>query len=385
MSNTVKGNHRRIVVKVGTSLLTGGTDELDLDMVGNVVSQIATLSISGMQIILVSSGAVAAGRGVLRGFSGQRGTGDLPGRQVLAAVGQGRLIHVYEEEFASHGLVSAQALLSRRDVNDRLGYLNLRNTLSALMDNGVIPVVNENDVVAVDELEGEVFGDNDNLSALIANLVDADLLIILGTVGGMYTRDPNLHEDAEIIPVVHRLDDSISSLAGPSADKMGRGGMVTKIEAARLATASGVDVVIASGLDGDAITRLVAGESLGTLFKATVSKLESRKRWMLSGLRDATGAKNAIEVDEGAVNAMTSGKTSLLPAGIVGSRGTFVRGDIVSVQDSNGFIIAAGISNYGAEDVKKLCGVRSSRIEEILGYHYGDEVIHKDNLVLLND
>ena len=292
---------------------------------------------------------------------------------------------MYEEEFASHGLVSAQALLSRRDVNDRLGYLNLRNTLSALMDNGVIPVVNENDVVAVDELEGEVFGDNDNLSALIANLVDADLLIILGTVGGMYTKDPNLHVDAEIIPVVHRLDDSISSLAGPSADKMGRGGMVTKIEAARLATASGVDVVIASGLDGDAITRLVAGESLGTLFKATVSKLESRKRWMLSGLRDATGAKNSIEVDGGAVNAMTSGNTSLLPAGIVGSRGTFVRGDIVSVQDSSGFVIAAGISNYGADDVKKLSGVRSSRIEQILGYHHGDEVIHKDNLVLLND
>ena len=161
--------------------------------------------------------------------------------------------------------------------------------------------------------------------------------------------------------------------------------MVTKIEAARLATASGVDVVIASGLDGDAITRLVEGESLGTLFKATVSKLESRKRWMLSGLRDATGAKNAIEVDEGAVNAMTSGNTSLLPAGIVGSRGTFVRGDIVSVQDSNGFIIAAGISNYGVVDVRNLGGVRASRFEEILGYHYGDEVIHKDNLVLLND
>jgi len=385
MSNTVKGNHRRIVVKVGTSLLTGGTDELDLDMVGNVVSQIATLSLSGMQIILVSSGAVAAGRGVLRSFSGQSGTGDLPGRQVLAAVGQGRLIHVYEEEFASHGLVSAQALLSRRDVNDRLGYLNLRNTLSALMDNGVIPVVNENDVVAVDELEGEVFGDNDNLSALIANLVDADLLIILGTVAGMYTKDPNLYGDAEIIPVVDRLDENITSLAGPSSDKMGRGGMVTKIEAARLATASGVDVVIASGLDGDAITRLVAGESLGTLFKATVSKLESRKRWMLSGLRDVAGTKNSIEVDGGAVNAMTSGNTSLLPAGIVECRGTFVRGDIVSVKGSDGSVIAAGISNYDSDDVKKLSGVRSSRIETILGYHFGDEIIHKDNLVLLND
>ena len=385
MSNIAKGNHRRIVVKVGTSLLTGGTDELDLDMVGNVVAQIASLTISGTQIILVSSGAVAAGRGVLRGFRDHASTDALPGRQVLAAVGQGRLIHVYEEEFASHGLPSAQALLSRRDVNDRLGYLNLRNTLSSLMDNGVIPIVNENDVVAVDELEGEVFGDNDNLSALIANLVDADLLIILGTVAGMYTKDPNLYGDAEIIPVVDRLDENITSLAGPSSDKMGRGGMVTKIEAARLATASGVDVVIASGLDGDAITRLVAGESLGTLFKATVSKLESRKRWMLSGLRDVAGTKNSIEVDGGAVNAMTSGNTSLLPAGIVECRGTFVRGDIVSVKGSDGSVIAAGISNYDSDDVKKLSGVRSSRIETILGYHFGDEVIHKDNLVLLND
>ena len=161
--------------------------------------------------------------------------------------------------------------------------------------------------------------------------------------------------------------------------------MVTKIEAARLATASGVDVVIASGLDGDAITRLVAGESLGTLFKATVSKLESRKRWMLSGLRDVAGTKNSIEVDGGAVNAMTSGNTSLLPAGIVECRGTFVRGDIVSVKGSDGSVIAAGISNYDSDDVKKLSGVRSSRIETILGYHFGDEIIHKDNLVLLND
>ncbi|MCL0055057.1 glutamate 5-kinase [Dehalococcoidia bacterium] len=386
MKRTGKRKYRRVIVKAGTSLLTAGTDELDLNIIRDIVSQIASLRQEGKQMILVSSGAVAAGRGAMKGLDGAKGQSapDLNERQVLAAIGQGRLMHVYEQEFSAFGITTAQALVTRRDVNDRLGYLNLRNTLSTLLDNGVVPVVNENDVVAVDELEGEVFGDNDNLSALIANLIEADLLLILGVVEGMFTKDPNLHDDAEMVSVVSKVDDSVDSFAGPSSDEIGRGGMATKIEAARFATASGVDVVIASGLEENVLLRLTSGESLGTFFKASVSRLESRKRWMLSGL--AGGAeKRKIKIDAGAKKAITNGNSSLLPAGVVGSSGCFKRGDIVSISDEDGVVVAAGITNYASEDLLQIGSVRSDRIEEILGYHYGDEVVHRDNLVLLVD
>ena len=373
-------------MKAGTSLLTAGTDELDLNIIRDIVSQIASLRQEGIQMILVSSGAVAAGRGAMKGLEGAKegSAPDLNERQVLAAIGQGRLMHVYEQEFSAFGITTAQALVTRRDVNDRLGYLNLRNTLSTLLDNGVVPVVNENDVVAVDELEGEVFGDNDNLSALIANLIEADLLLILGVVEGMFTKDPNLHDDAEMVSVVSRVDYSVDSFAGPSSDEIGRGGMATKIEAARFATASGVDVVIASGLEENVLLRLTSGESLGTFFKASVSRLESRKRWMLSGL--AGGAeKRKIKIDAGAIKAITDGNSSVLPAGVVGPSGCFKRGDIVSISDEDGVVVAAGITNYASKDLLQIGSVRSDRIEEILGYHYGDEVVHRDNLVLLVD
>ncbi|MDP6049505.1 MAG: glutamate 5-kinase, partial [SAR202 cluster bacterium] len=284
--------YRRIIVKAGTNILTGGRDELDDSFIDNLVSQISELSSSGREMLLVSSGAVAAGRGVMRNLSK---SSVLPDRQVLAAVGQGRLMHLYEQAFATHGIPTAQALLSRRDVTDRLGYLNLRNTLLSLLNNGVVPVINENDVVAVEELEGEVFGDNDTLSALVANLIDADLLVILGSVEGMYTKDPNIFTDAELISVVEKMDGKLNEYAGPSSDLRGRGGMVTKIEAARLATASGVDVVIANGTTDSVVFRLSNGERIGTLFKTSVSKLESRKRWMLSGVSN----KGNIKVDKG--------------------------------------------------------------------------------------
>ncbi|MBG92157.1 MAG: glutamate 5-kinase [Chloroflexi bacterium] len=386
MKRTGNRKYRRVIVKAGTSLLTAGTDELDLNIIRDIVSQIASLRQEGIQMILVSSGAVAVGRGAMKGLEGAKegSAPDLNERQVLAAIGQGRLMHVYEQEFSAFGITTAQALVTRRDVNDRLGYLNLRNTLSTLLDNGVVPVVNENDVVAVDELEGEVFGDNDNLSALIANLIEADLLLILGVVEGMFTKDPNLHDDAEMVSVVSRVDYSVDSFAGPSSDEIGRGGMATKIEAARFATASGVDVVIASGLEENVLLRLTSGESLGTFFKASVSRLESRKRWMLSGL--AGGAeKRKIKIDAGAKKAITDGNSSLLPAGVVGSSGCFKRGDIVSISDEGGVVVAAGITNYASKDLLQIGSVRSDRIEEILGYHYGDEVVHRDNLVLLVD
>ncbi len=370
--------YRRIIVKAGTNILTGGQDELDDSFIDNLVSQISDLASSGREMLLVTSGAVAAGRGVMRNLSK---SSVLPDRQVLAAVGQGRLMHLYEQAFASHGIPTAQALLSRRDVNDRLGYLNLRNTLLSLLNNGVVPVINENDVVAVEELEGEVFGDNDTLSALVANLIDADLLVILGSVEGMYTKDPNIFADAELISVVEKIDDKLNEYAGPSSDLRGRGGMVTKIEAARLATASGVDVVIADGTADSVVYRLSNGEKIGTLFKTSVSKLESRKRWMLSGVSN----KGNIKVDKGAVSALRSSKTSLLPAGVLSCFGRFERGDIVYIKDEGGNNIAAGISNYGSSDLLKIQSLNSDLIEEVLGHYYGDEVIHRDNMVMLND
>ena len=370
--------YQRIIVKAGTNILTGGRDDLDDSFIDNLVSQISDLSSSGREMLLVSSGAVAAGRGVMRNLSK---SSVLPDRQVLAAVGQGRLMHLYEQAFATHGIPTAQALLSRRDVNDRLGYLNLRNTLLSLLDNGVVPVINENDVVAVEELEGEVFGDNDTLSALVANLIDADLLVILGSVEGMYTKDPNIFTDAELISVVEKMDDKLNEYAGPSSDLRGRGGMVTKIEAARLATASGVDVVIANGGTDSVVFRLSNGERIGTLFKTSVSKLESRKRWMLSGVSN----KGNIKVDKGAVSALKSSKTSLLPAGVLSCFGEFERGDIVYIKDEHENNIAAGISNYGSSDLLQIQSLKSDRIEQVLGYYYGDEVIHRDNMVMLND
>ncbi len=378
MASKENYKYRRIIVKAGTNILTSGRDELDDSFIDNLVSQISELSSSGREMLLVSSGAVAAGRGVMRNLAK---SSVLPDRQVLAAVGQGRLMHLYEQAFATHGIPTAQALLSRRDVNDRLGYLNLRNTLLSLLNNGVVPVINENDVVAVEELEGEVFGDNDTLSALVANLIDADLLVILGSVEGMYTKDPNIFTDAELISVVEKIDDKLNEYAGPSSDLRGRGGMVTKIEAARLATASGVDVVIADGTMDSVVSRLSNGERIGTLFKTSVSKLESRKRWMLSGVSN----KGNIKIDKGAVSALRSSKTSLLPAGVMSCFGQFERGDIVYIKDEHENNIAAGISNYGSSDLLQIQSLKSDRIEQVLGHYYGDEVIHRDNMVMLND
>ena len=283
----------RVVVKAGTTLLTNGSGSLDTEVMPALAEQIASLHGQGMEVALVSSGAVAAGRHVLGSPRERR---DVPFRQMLAAVGQSRLMQAYEGLFGAHGITVAQALLSRRDLTDRLGYLNVRNTLLALLESRVIPIVNENDVVAVEELTGEAFGDNDNLSAMVSNLIDADLLVMLGTVNGLYTADPHLDSEARLIEEVEHLDESIAPMAGPSWGGKGRGGMSTKLEAASLATASGVQVVIASGTEPDVLTRLVSGERVGTLFRASGSKMESRKRWMLSGL----STKGEIVIDDGA-------------------------------------------------------------------------------------
>ena len=375
MSKAEKIPYHRLVVKLGTNLLTAGGDRLDLEVMAILVGQMARLHHQGLEVIIVSSGAIAAGRQKL-GLTKERK--DIPFRQVMAAVGQNALMHSYEQLFGWHGITVAQTLLTKPDLSDRLGYLNARNTLLALLELGVVPIVNENDVVAVDELEGATFGDNDNLSGMVANLVDADLLVLLGDIAGLFTADPTRDESAQLISRVDRIDALIERLAGGTRGR-GSGGMATKIQAARLATASGATVIIADGRERDVLLRLVAGESIGTLFPPATSKMESRKRWMLTGL----ATKGRLVVDEGAVVALREQNKSLLPAGIRDVEGDFQRGDAVNIVDGEGNQIACGISNYSSKEIAKIKGARSDKIESLLGYGYGDEVVHRNNLVVL--
>lgn len=374
--NPTEHTFRRIVAKFGTSLLTGGGTSLDPTAMANLVSQVAALRSDGRDVLVVSSGAIAAGRDKL-GLSPK--VHGIPQRQVLAAAGQSRLMHAYEELFDKHGIVVAQALLTRTDIADRAGYLNARNTLLALVELGVVCIVNENDVVAVDEIQQGRFGDNDNLSAMVANLIDADLLLLLGDVDGLHTADPHVDPDAPLVSHVASIDSEIEKLAAGTANSAGIGGMVTKIEAARLATASGVTVVIADGREPDILVRIASGEAAGTRFSPAASHLESRKRWMLSGL----STRGKLVVDSGAALALKKQKRSLLAAGIERTEGVFERGDIVEIDDSQGVRVGCGITNYGSRDVEVLKGSHSDRIADLLGHDYGSEIVHRNNLVVL--
>ncbi len=367
--------YRRIVVKVGTNVLTAGTDRLDLEVMAALVGQVARLHKEGAAVLVVTSGAIAAGRHRLGVSRDRRG---MPFRQMLAAVGQSDLMQAYQELFTSHEITVAQTLLTRRDLADRQGYLNARNTLLGLLELGVAPIINENDVVAVDEIEGASIGDNDNLSALVANLVDADLLVLLTDQAGLYTADPRRDAKAHLIPRVERIDAEIERLAGGTRGR-GVGGMATKLQAARLALAGGTPVVIADGREREVLIRLARGEELGTFFPSSVDRMESRKRWMVAGL----SLKGTIAVDAGASRALREQRRSLLPAGVRDVEGDFQRGDAVAITDDDGGRIACGIANYGAQEILHIRGVRSDRIEGVLGHHYGGEVVHRDNLVLL--
>ncbi len=368
--------YHRVVVKLGTSLLTGGSDHLNEERMSGLVAQVAQLLKQGMEILIVSSGAIAAGRHKLGLTKKLRG---IPFKQVLASVGQSRLMNFYEQLFAQHDITVAQALLTKADLTDRAGYLNTRNTLLALLELGVLCIVNENDVVAVDEIQEAKFGDNDNLSAMVANLVDADLLLILTDIAGLYTADPHLNPDARLIPQVDRIDSAIECLATPTTVNLGTGGMITKLEAAKMATACGVTVIIADGREPDIILRLAAGETAGTRFPPTTSKLESRQRWMLSGLC----TKGKLVVDSGAALALKKQNRSLVAAGIIQVEGKFQRGDIVNIYDPQGTRLGCGITNYGSADITAIKGGHSKSIAATLGYDYGSEVVHRNNLVVL--
>ena len=368
--------YHRIVVKFGTSLLTGGSDRLNQEIVSNLVTQVARLHEQGLEPIIVSSGAIALGRhklGLTRKIKG------IPFKQVLASVGQSRLMNIYEQLFGQHNITVAQALLTKTDLSDRAGYLNARNTLLALLELRVVCIVNENDVVAIDEIQEAKFGDNDNLSAMVANLVDADLLMILTDIAGLYTADPHRDPSARLISQVARIDSDIDRLVASTSSGLGTGGMTTKIEAARLATASGVNVAIADGRETDIILRLASGEAIGTHFLPTTSKLESRKRWMLSGL----GTRGKLVIDAGAALALKKQNRSLLSAGIKKAEGTFDRGDIVAIYDTEGTHLGCGITNYSSGDIGSIKGTHSRNIASLLSFDYGPEVVHRNNLALL--
>ena len=374
-----QSRYRRIVIKAGTSILTRPPEHraLDLKVMGDLVRQICEVAQSGVEVLLVTSGAISAGREAL-GSGYDDSERDIPTRQVMAALGQSRLMHTYQEMFVSHGFQVAQTLLTINDLSDRQSYLNVRNTLRSLLELGVVPILNENDVVAVDEI-GEVFGDNDRLSAMVANLVDADLLVIVTDTDGLYTADPHIDPAARFIPQVDRVDGAVESLAGKNRNPWARGGMSTKLEAARLVTTSGIAMIMCHGLAPDAVLRAARGDTIGTLFQPGAEKLEARKRWMVSGISH----KGEVVIDAGAGSALREHNRSLLPAGITDVIGEFNRGEIVYLVDHRGRKIACGIANYGSEAISRIRGFRSGQIQETLGYDYGQEVVHRNNLVLL--
>jgi glutamate 5-kinase len=367
--------YRRIVAKFGTSLLTAGSDRLDLEAMSRLVGQVVRLREAGCQVVCVSSGARAAGRHELR----RRGSAThVPSRQALASIGQHRLMATWGMLFDSYDLVVAQVLLTRRDLSDRLGYLNARNTLRDLIEAGTVPIVNENDAVALDEVLATRIGENDTLSALVANLIDADLLAMLTDVEGLFDSDPHVNPEAKLIRRIERIDAEIEGLAG-GAHGPGTGGMATKLAAARVATQGGVDVVIASGRRAGVLIDVASGREHGTYLPAASDRLESRKRWILGNISRG----GHIVVDDGAAAALRRHGRSLLPAGVAHIAGGFARGDSVEVRDLNGGRVAAGQVNYGSDEIARIRGLHSERIAETLGYAYGDEVIHRDNLVLL--
>lgn len=365
---------KRLVVKVGTSVLTAGTPHLSPRRMLGIVQQIAELHERGMEIVLVTSGAIAAGREVLGNPDLGR---NIPAKQMLAAVGQPRLMHTYSDLFTVFGLNVAQVLLTASDFRNRQRYLNARDTLLALLQQRVVPIVNENDTTATEEIK---LGDNDNLSALVANLIDADLLILLTDQPGLFTTDPRSDPHARLINAIEQIDESLWASAGGSGTELGTGGMVTKLQAARLATRSGTVVVIAQGTRPNVLLDLVgpAGREIGTWFQAQGTHMDSRKRWILS-----EQPQGSVHVDAGAAATLRRGGASLLPVGVVAVEGQFERGVVISVMGPEGQEVARGVAAYSAADIARLLGAHSHEIVARLGYTYGDEIIHRDHLVLL--
>lgn len=365
---------KRIVIKVGTSTITYANGKRNFSQIDRMAREISDLQNQGKEMILVTSGAVAVGVDRM-GLPGKPKT--IPGKQAAAAVGQGVLMHTYEKFFADYGQIVAQVLITKTEAIDRHRYTNTRNTFMELMRQRVIPIVNENDVVALDELK---IGDNDNMSALVAGIVDADLVIILSDVDGLYTANPQTHPDAVIVPEVAEITPEIEASAGGVGSARGTGGMATKIQAAKAATSSGIHLVIASGTEKNAITRVLQGEELGTLFVSRENRLQFRKRWLAFGAKIA----GSIVVDDGCAKAIRkAGGCSILPAGVFAVQGEFLPGSTVSVIDKDAHELARGLVHYSSAELEQIKGCNSSEIANILGHKNFDEVIHRDDLVIL--
>lgn len=363
---------KRIVVKVGTSTLTHSTGKLNYYRIERLVRELSDLANQGKQIILVTSGAVGAGMDRL-GLKEKPKT--IPEKQAAAAVGQGILMHTYEKMFSEYGQIVAQVLLTREDSVNRKRYANSRNTLLALLSAGVIPIINENDAVAVDELK---IGDNDTLSAMVASIIDADLLIILSDVEGVYTKNPQTDPSAVLISEINEITTDIENIAGGPGTLRGTGGMYTKIQAAKIAVNSGVVMVIASGSREGVVRDILSGASVGTLFLCKETRLHIRKRWLAFGAR----IHGAVIVDKGCEQALIKG-SSLLAAGVVDVEGEFEQGNTIRVKTTEGREIARGIANYSCEEVNKIKGLHTHEIAGVLGFKPYDEIIHRDNMVSL--
>jgi len=369
-SRILKGA-KRILVKIGSGVLTG-TDGLDLEIIEQLVDEISVYSKKGFHFVIVSSGAIASGTNRM-GFKEKLKS--LPQKQAAAAVGQGRLMRVYSQAFGRHNLITAQILLTMSDLTDRQRFLNVRNTLSTLMEWGVIPIINENDTVSVDEIK---FGDNDNLAAMMANITDASLLVNLTNTEGLYDHDPRGSQASRLIPLVREITAQIEEAASSEADTVGMGGMRSKVIAAKKVTAFGIPYIIAHGKKAGIVGEILSGQETGTLFLPGAQHLKSKKHWIAFTLR----ARGKIYIDEGAQDAITNQGKSLLPSGIVRVEGDFGVGDPVTCVDANGASIAKGLVNYSSSDIDKIRGLKTSRIEQILGGKPYDEIIHRDNMAV---
>ena len=372
MTREIVRDAQRWVIKIGSALLTNDGAGLDRKAIDDWVEQIAQLLADGKEVVLVSSGAIA--EGVVR-LGWQTRPDSIHELQAAAAVGQMGLIQAYESSFIRFGHHTAQILLDHDDMASRQRYLNARGALQTLIGLNVVPIVNENDTVVTDEIR---FGDNDSLAALVANLIDADMLVILTDKDGLYEANPDTHPDAQLISGAMASDTSLDALAGGSKGTLGRGGMVTKLQAARLAARSGCNTVIAGGRNQHILHQIVAGETVGTLLSAGQKPLAARKQWLAGQLQ----VKGKLILDAGAVKVLTSQGRSLLAVGVSGVEGKFTRGDLVSCVDSDGVEVARGLVNYNSDEANRIKGQSTEAISAILGYREDDELIHRDNLVI---
>lgn len=362
----------RVVVKVGSSLVTDGGCGLDAQAIDGWCVQLAQLSAMGFEMVLVSSGAIAEG---VQRLGWQQRPAEIRLLQAAAAVGQMGLVQMYESSLRRHDLTSAQVLLTHEDMRDRERYLNARSTLLALMQLGVITVINENDTVVTEEIK---FGDNDTLAALVANLVDADVLVILTDQPGLYDSDPRSNPNARFIHHALAGDKELEHMAGGAGTAVGTGGMYTKVIAAKRAARSGTSTVIASGREPDVLLRLARGEAVGTHLQAKTGRMQARKQWMADHLK----LHGAVVADAGAVAKMREGRVSLLPVGVTGVKGRFSRGDVIAIHDAAGMEVARGLANHSSAEVQLICGRSSAEIAGVLGYAASVEVVHKNNLLL---